>query len=213
MADEFARPEETLSSRAEREENRRFAESLRSASTALNAEASQAKLLLPKLILRRKAVESQIASKQRELANDRINLQLVQDKISSAKFEQSERTKLQAKLAEELANKQQLLASSQGELAYRQDLNQVLTNELQQKRANLEVQQQTLSLSKIELAQKQATLEARQQELKAAQDNLTAKTAGRDVTQSELDRVMTLYAEQVNADILAGKGASDAQKA
>lgn len=213
MADEFARPEETLSSRAEREENRRFAESLRSASTALNAEASQAKLLLPKLILRRKAVESEIASKQRELANDRINLQLVQDKISSAKFEQSERTKLQAKLAEELANKQQLLASSQGELAYRQDLNQVLTNELQQKRANLEVQQQTLSLSKIELAQKQATLEARQQELKAAQDNLTAKTAGRDVTQSELDRVMTLYAEQVNADILAGKGASDAQKA
>lgn len=213
MADEFARPEETLASRREREENRRFAESLRSASTALNAEASQAKLLLPKLILRRKAVESEIASKQRELANDRINLQLVQDKISSAKFEQSERTKLQAKLAEELANKQQLLASSQGELAYRQDLNQALTNELQQKRANLEVQQQTLNFSKIELAQKQAILEARQQELKAAQDNLTAKTAGRDVTQSELDRVMTLYAEQVNADILAGKGASDAQKA
>lgn len=185
MAGEFERPEETLASKREREENRRFAESLKSSATALQAQASSTKLLLPKLILERKSIDSKIAMNQKLIANDAILLQVTRDRITSA----------------------------QGELTFRKQLQNTLSKELEQRRSALAQVTPELSLAKMQEDTARESLAIKEQELKTARDNLAAKTAGRDVTQSELDRVMTLYADQVNADILAGKGASEAQKA
>ena len=102
MADEFARPEETLASRREREENRRFAASLRSASDVLNKQSNEMKLLLPKLILKRRSIDSEIAMNQKLIANDAILLQVTRDRITSAQGELSFRKQLQSTLAKEL---------------------------------------------------------------------------------------------------------------
>ncbi len=185
MADEFARPEETLASRREREENRRFAASLRSASDVLNKQSNEMKLLLPKLILKRRSIDSEIAMNQKLIANDAILLQVTRDRITSA----------------------------QGEVSFRKQLQSTLAKELEEKRKALIQVTPDLNLAKMQQDTAREALTLKEAELRSAQDNLTAKTSGRDITQSELDRVMTLYADQVNADILAGKGASAAQKA
>lgn len=185
MADEFARPEETLVSRGEREENKRFAESLRSASSVLNRQSSAMKLLLPKLILERKSIDSKIAMNQKLIANDAILLQVTRDRITSA----------------------------QGELSFRRQLQSTLAKELEEKRKALGQVTPDLNLAKMQQDTAREALALKEAELKSAQDNLTDKTSGRDITQSQLDSVMTLYADQVNADILAGQGASEAQKA
>jgi hypothetical protein len=116
MADGFARPEETTASRKEREENEKFIRTLTSLTQQLKLQADQMKLTLPKLLLKRKAVETQIQSIQRSIENDRILLSVTQARIKSAQDELQYRTQLRGVLSKELQVKQTALKSIEQEL-------------------------------------------------------------------------------------------------
>jgi len=184
MADGFDRPEETTASRREREENAKLIANLSSLSGQYKKAVDQQKLLLPKLILQGRALQSQIGSIRAQIANEAILLKLTQDKIVSA----------------------------QQELALRQQQNGLLNSELESKKKSLIDADVQLKLSKMQQDAALAELAVSEQKLNVAKEMLAAKEAGRGVTESELQRVQEQLTVQVNADILAGKGASESQK-
>jgi hypothetical protein len=184
MADEFARPEESLGSRREREENEKLIANLSSLSGQYQKAAAQQKLLLPKIILQAKHLKSQIAQTQTQIANEAILLKLTQDTIVSAQQELVFRQQQKDELQKELNNKKAMLTDSQVQLG--------------------------LDLMMQELVQQ--GLAIKEQELSVAKELLAARQAGKGATESELQRVQDQLAVQINADILAGKGASESQK-
>lgn len=185
MAEEFVRPEETATSRKEREENLKQIRNLQSINANYQQLANMQKMLLPKLLLQRRLTESQISIKQREIANDEINLKLIQDKLAAAEFEMNFRTELQGKLAQEIAQKEKELQKSEEVLSRQERIQELVKKQLQLK----------------------------EQELKAIQNNIEAKQTGRNVTESELQKIQQQYAEEINRRIEAGQGVTELEKA
>lgn len=144
MAEEFARPEETATSRKEREENLRQIRNLQSINANYQQLANIQKILLPKLLLQRKITESQISIKQREIANDQINLKLIEDKLASAELERNFRTELQGKLAQEIAQKEKELQKSEEVLSRQQRIQELVKKELELKERELKVTQDNI---------------------------------------------------------------------
>ncbi len=166
------------------EENKKVIEQLRSLSDQYQKAAAQQKLLLPKIILQGKALQSQIGSMRAQIANDAVTLKLTQDRIASA----------------------------QAELDYRRRLQNTLGGELKQKEALLAQNQTNLSALKAAQDQANALKEAKDAELDQVLNNLSAKQTDKAAVESLLQNVQTQYANEINRRNEAGQGVTELEK-